>query len=139
MRHPCDSVLSSFFSNFKINDAMINFLNLKDSSILYNNVFNLFEIYERSLNLNFLTVKYEDLVLSFEKEIEKILNFLNLEHEENLFRFYETALNRNKINTPSYNQVTEPLYKTSINRWKNFKEADFLKEELKKWIEKYNY
>ncbi len=139
MRHPCDSVLSCFFSNFKINDAMINFLNLNDSVVFYNNIFELFDIYTKSLNLDFLTVKYEDLVGSFEKTLKKVLTFLNLKYEDNLNRFYETAINRNIINTPSYNQVTEPLYNTSINRWKNYEEAKFLQKDLKKWIEKQGY
>jgi len=139
MRHPCDSVLSCFFSNFKINDAMINFLNLNDSVVFYNNIFELFDIYTKSLNLDFLTVKYEDLVGSFQKTLKKVLTFLNLKYEDNLNRFYETAINRNIINTPSYNQVTEPLYNTSINRWKNYEDAKFLQKDLKKWIEKQGY
>ena len=139
MRHPCDTVLSCFFSNFKINEAMINFLDLKDSVNFYNNTFELFEIYNKSLKLEFLTVKYEDLVVSFEQTLNKVLNFLSLKYEKKLNKFYETARNRKKINTPSYNQVTEPLYKTSINRWKNFEDVIFLKKDLKKWIKKFDY
>ena len=139
MRHPCDSVLSCFFSYFKMNDAMINFLDLKDTINFYNYIFEFFHIFNQSLVMNHLVVKYEDLVLNFDTTIKKILNFLNISYEDRLSRFYETAQKRNKINTPSYNQVIQPLYTSSIGRWKKYNDVKFIEKDLKKWIEKYNY
>ena len=139
MRHPCDSVLSCYFSYFKMNDAMINFLDLKDTINFYNYIFEFFHIFNQSLDMNHLVVKYEDLVLNFDTTIKKILNFLNISYEDRLSRFYETAQKRNKINTPSYNQVIQPLYTSSIGRWKKYNDVKFIEKDLKKWIEKYNY
>ena len=48
------------------------------------------------------------------------MNFLNLEWNDQLKEFYKTAEKRGIINTPSYNQINQPLYKNSINRWKNY-------------------
>ena len=53
------------------------------------------------------------------------LNFLNLEWSDNVREFHKTAKQRGIISTPSYNQVNMPLYKNSINRWKNY-EKKFL-------------
>ena len=36
--------------------------------------------------------------------------------------FYMTGKNRLDISTPSYNQVSSPLYSRSLDRWKNYKE-----------------
>ena len=44
-----------------------------------------------------------------------------------------------KINTPSYNQVVQPLYKKSINRWKKYDEIKKIYSSLEYWIKKYNY
>ena len=139
VRHPCDVVLSCFFSSFKINDAMVNFLNFDNTVSFYNDVFNLFEFYEKELHLNLHKIKYEDVVKSFESNIRNLLTFLKLDYEKSLENFYKTALNRNKISTPSYNQVINPLYSSSIGRWKNYKDYINPEKKLKKWIKKFNY
>ena len=45
LRHPCDTVLSCFMSDFKINEGMASFYNLEDATILYNEVFSLWDQY----------------------------------------------------------------------------------------------
>mgnify|MGYP001162588284 FL=1 len=86
------------------------------------------------------TIKYEDVVNNFDKMIGDLLNFLNLEWSDNVREFHKTAKQRGIISTPSYNQVNMPLYKNSINRWKNY-EKKFLdsKKILDKWVKIFNY
>jgi len=139
LRHPCDAVLSCFMSDFKINEGMANFYNLKDSGILYNDVFSLWNQYLEVYDLTHHTVKYEDIVLNFDNTIKKTINFLNLEWEEDVKNFNLTASARNKINTPSYNQVIQPLYEKSINRWKKYDEMKKIYSSLEYWIKKYDY
>ena len=64
-----------------------------------------------------LEVKYETLVENPNVEIKKIINFCNLDWEENCLRFNE---NNNPIKTLSVNQANKPIYKTSIESFKNF-------------------
>jgi Tfp pilus assembly protein PilF len=139
LRHPCDTVLSCFMSDFKINEGMASFYNLKDATILYNEVFSLWNQYVEVYDLAYHLVKYEEVVLNFDNTIRKTIDFLNLEWEENLKNFNATALARKKINTPSYNQVIQPLYKESINRWKKYDEMKKIYPSLEYWINKYNY
>ena len=139
LRHPCDVIISCYFSSFKTNEAMINFLNWKDTINFYNDVFDLYEFYQSELNLNIYTIKYEDVVYDFKNQIEKLLKFLDLKYEKNQEEFYITAQKRTKISTPSYNQVINPLYTSSIGRWKNYKNINSAENDLKKWIKKFNY
>ena len=139
MRHPCDVITSCFFTFFKINDSMINFLQIEDTIDFYNSVFDLFEIYEKELKFEYTIVKYENIVNNFKNEITVLLKFLGLEYETKLEKFHVTALNRSRISTPSYNQVISPLYQSSIGRWKNFKKISIHKSKLNKWIMKYGY
>ena len=139
MRHPCDVVTSCFFSSFKINDAMVNFLSWSSTIQFYNKVFDLFEFYSNEMNLSFLTIKYEDLIISFKNNVQKITKYIGLEYESNMENFFITAKNRSRISTPSYNQVINPLYTTSINRWKNYPNTDETQKKLDKWIKKFNY
>ena len=118
---------------------MINFLNIEKTVGFYDKVLDLFEFYENELNLEIIKIKYEDIVLDFENETKKLFKFLNLDYEEGINKFYETAQNRKMISTPSYSQVTSPLYSSSINRWKNYESLVKIEKPLKKWIERLNY
>ena len=139
MRHPCDVVTSCFFSSFKINDAMVNFLSWSSTIQFYNKVFDLFEFYSNEMNLSFLTIKYEDLIINFKNNVQKMTKYIGLEYESNMENFFITAKNRSRISTPSYSQVINPLYTTSINRWKNYPNTDETQKKLDKWIKKFNY
>ena len=46
---------------------------------------------------------------------------------------------RERINTPSYDQVIQPIYSSSINRHKNFDEIKNIKNEVNFWIKKFSY
>ena len=140
IRHPCDCVLSCFMQNFELNDAMANFLNLEDTAKLYNLTMTLWEKYLSALSINFHTIKYEDIVLNFDISVKKILNFLELPWTENVKTFYKKADDRGVINTPSYNQVNQPIYSKSMGRWKNYeKEVSKILPLLDPWIKKYGY
>ena len=139
LRHPCDVVISCFFSSFKMNRAMINFLSIKNTVDFYNKVLDLFEFYESNLNLEIIKIKYENIVLDFENETKKLFKFLNLDYEKGINKFYETAQNRKMISTPSYSQVTNPIYSNSIGRWKNYETLVKIEKPLRKWIKRLNY
>ena len=139
MRHPCDVIISCFFSSFKINDAMVNFLKWEDALTFYDRVLDLFEFYEDQLDLNYFTIKYENVVNDFSLQIKNLINFLGLEYENKLEEFYITAKKRTKISTPSYSQVINPLYSSSIDRWKNYNNSRDSQKYLEKWINKFNY
>ena len=139
MRHPVDSILSCFVTNFAVNEAMIHFLELNDAAKLYTEVFNLWKQYEKNLDLDFHVIKYENIITDFEKTIKKLLIFLNIKWEDNITNFNKIALKRNRINTPSYNQVIKPLSQDSIGRWKNYDEVKKIKKKLDTWIEYFDY
>ena len=72
--------------------------------------------------------------------IQKILEFLGLEYDKNVKNYRKTALKRAKINTPSSSQVVQPLYKTSINKWKNYeKYCEDCHQYLEKWVSYFDY
>ena len=139
LRHPCDVVISCFFTSFKINEAMYNFLDFKKTTNLYNEVFDLFFNYEKELNLNYHKIKYEELIYDFKNQVNNLLKYLDLKYEKKLETFYKTAKNRERISTPSYSQVINPLYTSSIGRWKNYIEQTNIDKTLENWIVKFNY
>jgi hypothetical protein len=73
-------------------------------------------------------------------EVSNLLNFLELDWEDELENYQQTALNRGIISTPSYSQVVQPLYKTASNRWVKYQ--DSLKKyfiKIEKWTTKFGY
>jgi hypothetical protein len=140
LRNPCDCVLSCFMQNFNLNEAMVNFLTLQRSATLYNAVMNLWDYYNNALDLEVEVLKYEELVENLKDTVEPLLNFLNLKWDDNVLNFQQTALSRGKINTASYNQVTQSIYVQASGRWQNYK--DQLKGVipiLEPWVNKFNY
>ncbi len=139
IRHPLDCILSCVLTAFKINEAMLNFENLETTTIFYNKTFKLLNKYIDFFNITYHQVKYEDVVSDFNTQINKILKYINLQFEESLNNFYKTAQKREKINTPSYDQVIKPLYSNSINRHLNFEDVKKIYPEVEKWIKFYSY
>ena len=140
LRHPCDCVLSCFMQSFEMNDAMSNFLNLEDSANFYDSVMKIWQLYMNTFSINQYTVKYEDVVTNFEKSINNILDFLEVAWSKNILEFYKTAQVGRLINTPSYDQVNKPIYKKSLDKWKNYKDQmQNVLPTLNRWMEKYNY
>ncbi len=64
-----------------------------------------------------LDVQYEDLVSDFEPQVRRLLEFCDLEWDENCRSFYRTE---RPVSTASVAQVRQPLYKTSVGRWRRF-------------------
>ena len=140
LRNPYDSVLSCFMQQFELNPAMKNFTSLESSVILYDLVMKLWTIYKDAFSINCHFIKYEDLVTDFEKTTKEIFKFLEIDWSDSTKNFHITAKKRLNISTPSYNQITSPLYTRSISRWKNYeKEFKGLKNILDPWLEKFGY
>ena len=125
---------------FELNPAMKNFLSIESSAYLYDLVMKLWKIYMKNFSINFHYIKYEEVVINFETTTKEIFNFLSLDWSDKTKDFYITAKNRKAISTPSYNQVTSPIYLKSLDRWKNYK--DYFKgskKYLDKWVNEFNY
>lgn len=140
LRNPYDSVLSCFMQQFELNPAMKNFTSLENSAILYDLVMKLWTIYRDVFSINCHFIKYEDLITDFEKTTKEIFKFLKIDWSDNTKNFHIMAKKRLNISTPSYNQITSPLYSRSIGRWKNYEnEFKGLKNILDPWLDEFNY
>ena len=117
LRHPCDVCLSCFMQNFEINDAMANFHSIETAAGLYAKVMGLWRQYARVLDLDFHAVRYEDLIDDFEGQVRGVLDFLGLAWDDSVLAYADHARDRGHINTPSYAQVTQPIYGRARYRW----------------------
>ena len=139
IRHPYDCVLSCFMQNFILNDTLVNFLNLEDSANFYDKVMKLWVSYINYLPINYHLIKYEDVVLDFEKTLKETLKFLDLPWSDKILNFHKNS-NKDLIATPSYDQVNKPIYTKSIGKWKKYEnKISKIFPILNPWVDKFNY
>ena len=137
-RHPMDVLLSNWRQNYKLNDAMANMVNLDRIAEMYDLAMKHLITAQSKLHLNVHTVRYERIVSDPKVELSKLLNFLEVDWEEKMLNYRDTALKRKKINTPSYSQVIKPLYLSSCFHWVNYRnELDFYQKYLSEWLDNY--
>jgi hypothetical protein len=78
MRHPCDVLLSCFLTNFRTNNAMSSFLDLRDAASLYDLTFSHWEETLALFDLPVRTVVYERLVEDTARELRPLFDWLGL-------------------------------------------------------------
>jgi len=71
----------------------------------------------RCLPLSMHHIQYETLVGDFENEARKLIDFLGLSWEPACLEFYKTE---RAVSTASAWQVRQPLYASSVGRWRNY-------------------
>ncbi len=68
-----------------------------------------------------LRVQYENMVAEPEKQVRRLLDFvdveLEIELEDACLNFYKAD---RSIRTPSSEQVRQPIYKSALEQWRNF-------------------
>ena len=78
------------------------------------------DFWKSKINKKIYEINYEDLVKNQEIEIKNLLNFCNLEFEQECLQHHKS---KNPIKTVSINQSRHPIYKDSIEsnlKYKNF-------------------
>jgi hypothetical protein len=139
IRHPMDCVLSSYMQYFKLSSATAGLIDLEDTANTYINMMKLWEICKEKFEINFMEIKYEDLINNFKDTTETLLDFLGCDWEESINNFYDRAKNK-RINTASYDQVIKPIYSNSIGKWENYSvHLSQIESNLAKWVKRFNY
>jgi len=123
VRHPCDVVLGCLMQNFSHTNAMASFSSLGGIAELYARVMSTWLEYADRLPLRWQRIRYEDMVTNFETEVGALLAFLDVGWDDAVLQHTEHAKGRGLISTPSYHQVTQPIYQHAKYRWKHYEDA----------------
>jgi tetratricopeptide (TPR) repeat protein len=140
LRHPLDAILSCWMQNFALNPAMAVMTDLDQTVDLYCLGMETFKKSWTDYNLSVHLIRYEDLLENLAEETTALLKFLDLDWEPQMKNYQDTAIKRGKINTPSYSQVVQPIYKNAKYRWLKYEKylGKYL-EQVTPWINEFGY
>jgi hypothetical protein len=127
-RNPVDTCLSCFTRLFnRHQDATYD---LSEMGKHYMNYIRIMDHWRSVLPADsFIEVQYEDIVADMESEAKRLIRALGLKWNSACLSFYK---NERKIRTASVTQVRQPIYKTSVERWRHYeKHLDPLLSEIK--------
>jgi len=123
IRHPLDVVLSNYFNDLTHGNCQS--YDLTTSATHYALIRDLLDHYLKEMDINYLPVRYEDIVQNPEKKCREITDFIGLEWDDKCLDFHK---NKRYARTASYAQVTENLYDSSVFRHLNY--VDHIQEIL---------
>ena len=84
----------------------------------YNNMYiNLIKHWRYTLPNFIHDIEYENVIRNPKHEIKNLLNFCNLPLNEKCLKFHE---NKRPVKTASDIQVRKPIYKGSLDSWRNY-------------------
>jgi tetratricopeptide (TPR) repeat protein len=110
-----DAALSAFMQHFRQQLAFAT--DLLDAARCWHESERMSAYWARCLPLSMHHVQYETLVGDFESEARKLIEFLGLDWEPACLEFHKTE---RAVLTASTWQVRQPLYDSSVGRWRNY-------------------
>jgi hypothetical protein len=130
LRDPRDVVLSCFMMpHCPITTASATFLNLEGAAETYTRVMGIWRTLQPLVKNPCLEVRYEDMVEDLESVARKTLDFLGVAWDPCVLGFDEHA-RKKKVRSPTYADVTQPVYKRAVGRWRNYQK--YLEPHLEK-------
>lgn len=115
VRHPLDIVLSCFTANFS--RGLDWSFDLTALARIYQDYQSLMRFWHQQYPGKIIDIDYEKLVMKQEPQTRELLNFVGLAWEPACLQFHKTE---RPVQTASVSQVRQPIYRTSLNRWKTY-------------------
>jgi len=116
-RDPVDTCLSCFTQLFKEGQEFS--YDLAELGRYYVDYARLMEHWRRVLPEGaFLDVRYEDIVADQEAQARRLIEYCGLEWNDACLDFHQ---NKRAVRTASMTQVRQPIYESSVERWRRYK------------------
>ena len=110
-----DCGFSIYAHNFNAQQAWST--DLEDIAYYWQGYRRLMDHWKAVTGLKVIDVQYEDTVADLEKSARSLLSFLDLPWDERVLRYHE---NDRAVQTPSRWQVRQPVYTSSMARWRHY-------------------
>ena len=114
-RNAIDTCLSCFQN--RLNEMHGYSRNLETLGLYYREYSRLMDHWRRVLPIKFIDVDYEALTADSETEARRLVAFLDLAWDPACLSFHEST---SAVRTFSRNQIRNPIYQSSVGRWKRY-------------------
>lgn len=122
VRDPRDVCLSCFMQPFvPLGQTNSAYLSLESTVEEYAELMKMYEVVASRFPNICMEVRYEDLVNDLQTAAKRVLDFLGLPWTDEVLRFDEHARSK-LVRSPTYADVTKPIFKRAVGRWKNYEE-----------------
>ncbi|MGH7990699.1 MAG: sulfotransferase family protein, partial [Limisphaerales bacterium] len=139
LRDPRDVVLSCFMQNLPLNQVGAACLTMAGTTEEYIALMETWQTIAPRMSNPYLEVRYEDMVEDLESVARKVLNFLGVSWDARVLGFDEHA-RKKMVRSPTYAEVTKPVYKGAVGRWRNYqKYLEPHLEKLEPFIKAFGY
>lgn len=118
-RDPMDSVLSNYRQMFAWDSPFHDYAyDLEDAARYYVGFDRLVAHWRRTMPADrFMEVSYDALVADQEAQTRRLIAFCGLDWDDRCLAFHENTAG---VSTASATQVRQPLYKSSVGRWRRY-------------------
>ncbi|MBN9562116.1 MAG: sulfotransferase [Alphaproteobacteria bacterium] len=123
MRDPRDVCISCVMQLMVPSQTTVHLLTWRGTAEFYALVMDWWMHIKRLLTLHVIEFRYEDAVTQFQPVFRRVFDGLGLPWDPAVAEFHKNVSGK-FIASPSRNQVAQPLYSSSVARWRHF-EAEF--------------
>jgi tetratricopeptide (TPR) repeat protein len=116
-RNPMDGCFSCFKQYFAKGQHFT--YDLDDVARYYKDYLRIMKFWNSYFPKAIHTVCYEDVINNPEQEVRSMLKYLGLDFEKSCMNFHKSS---RPVKTASSEQVRQPIYKSGMNYWKNYKD-----------------
>ena len=138
-RHPMDVCISCYFQAFEIEGSMAYFLDIRQTAQYYNAVMQVAVPSMDQVGGPLHRLRYEDLVAEPQDQLMALISFLALEWHDSILEYLQQGAGQTS-NTPSYQQVSQPLHTRSIGKWRHYsRQLESSVSLLQPWVRRFGY
>ncbi|MDB2651196.1 sulfotransferase [Amylibacter sp.] len=117
-RDPRDNLLSIYRNRFVDNTHLYAY-NLENLGTYYKQFLRIMDFWRNKMPDGFIEINYEDLINDPETHAQKLINYCNLDWENECLEFYKSE---RQVKTLSILQVRQPIYKSSVKAWERYEQ-----------------
>ena len=139
IRDPRDVCISFFMQPVPLNLTSASYLTLEGTVQEYALMMGLWARLKPLMRERHIEIRYEEMVDNLERTARRVLDFVDLPWDDRVLRFDEHARQK-LVRSPTYADVTKPVFKGAIGRWRNYEKflAPHL-DKLKPFLSAFGY
>lgn len=121
MRDPRDICLSCFMQIMIPTPSTVHLLGWEETARFYAQTMAFWLSIKPKLSIGYVEFRYEDAVADFETTFRRVFETVGLDWHPDVVDFHKNAAGK-YIASPSFSQVAQPLYSSSVARWRRYEQ-----------------